>query len=709
VGNGDTLKRKRLTPNKIRSDRLKAAKAAKSAAEIASKGETERRLSEKSGDEGKGQEPAKGVGNGESPEEPGKLSPNQKRRAKIKAAKAVKEASEIENKGKTERRLSEKSGGERKGQEPVKGVGNGESPEEPGKLSQNQKKRAKLKAAKAVKEASEIENKGEAERRLRENNSNERKGQEPAKGVGNGDTLKRKRLTPNKIRSDRLKAAKAAKSAAEIASKGETERRLSEKSGDEGKGQEPAKGVGNGESPEEPGKLSPNQKRRAKIKAAKADAEIANIGEGKQANGTGKRDQIVRPKEQKKNSLSKKSKSSANNLKHISVSPFGDLGNGEGFSLAEFQASPPAKVPIGNAQVDPIKHDELDMKDEREHEELDVKDERDVDDLLHSLQDNPANVKDIVKTVKQAARDIFQDNKVEVHPIGSAGSGLGSYESDIDLTVEHREMGEITSNAKKKHAQDFLRKLNKVLGSQKYGWRCIQFIPTARVPVLKMKEKKNGSEVDITYNNLLPIHNTRLLKLYVDKFRPLGNLIRLVRHWAKCSNIHGAQKGYFSSYSWALMCIFFVQIQYEMPSLQALAKRKKMFLLVDGIETNIAFDANGENFWINDEQRVQNLFVEFLRFYSVVFEADHVASIRIGRLLHWNSPEYAELHFPYPDALTINLEDPFDYTAKGNMIGRRNLAVTLWRPEVITNAIWKAWKKISTQSPRQIMSLMANN
>lgn len=325
-----------------------------------------------------------------------------------------------------------------------------------------------------------------------------------------------------------------------------------------------------------------------------------------------------------------------------------------------------------------------------------------VRELIHSLQDDPADVDQIVRQVREAAQEFFK-TKVDVKPIGSAGSGLGSFESDVDLVIVNEADSTGLWGQQKSRAQTALAGVTKILRA-KDRWQQVEFVKRARVPVLKMK--RNGREIDITYNNTLPCHNTRLLKTYVKLFDPLADLIRLIRHWAKLNGVHGAANGHFSSYSWALLTTFAMQIKHGLPSLQALATERKYICLEEDIETNVAFESrpsplSGEA----QKAPIEDLFYDFFHYYGEVWERGKVASIRLGREATIDDVELNELHLPFNERLTLNLEDPFDYSVKGTGTYRRNLAVTLNTPTLVLDKIKSSWKKLKAQTSASLIDI----
>jgi len=192
------------------------------------------------------------------------LSQNQKRKAKLAAAKA---AAEMESKGKAKGPTAK---GAAKGKAPAtKGAAKGPAPE-PVKLSQNQKRKAKLAAAKAA--AAELESKGKAKGPTAKGTA---KGKGPvAKGAAKGQAPKPVNLTQNQKRKAELAVAKAA--AAELESKGKSKGPTAKGAG---KGKGPvAKGAGKGKGPVAKGAG----------KGKRPVAKGAGKGKGPVAKGAGK-------------------------------------------------------------------------------------------------------------------------------------------------------------------------------------------------------------------------------------------------------------------------------------------------------------------------------------------------------------------------------------------------------------------------------------
>lgn len=90
------------------------------------------------------------------------------------------------------------------------------------------------------------------------------------------------------------------------------------------------------------------------------------------------------------------------------------------------------------------------------------------------------------------------------------------------------------------------------------------------------------THVDVTINNLLPLHNTALVSAYAAIDPRVRDFIFIVKHWAKARHIADAYLSTLSSYAWVLMCIFIAQKAGLVPVLQ----RERPTDIADEVEVN---------------------------------------------------------------------------------------------------------------------------
>ena len=91
----------------------------------------------------------------------------------------------------------------------------------------------------------------------------------------------------------------------------------------------------------------------------------------------------------------------------------------------------------------------------------------------------------------------------------------------------------------------------------------ITLITTARVPVLNFTHRATSMQFDLCVDHVLPVHNSQLLRTYVlidPRVRPL---MVAIKFWATRRSIKEPSNGGLSSYSFALLAIFFLQVSAE--------------------------------------------------------------------------------------------------------------------------------------------------
>ncbi|CAF3748553.1 unnamed protein product [Rotaria socialis] len=246
-----------------------------------------------------------------------------------------------------------------------------------------------------------------------------------------------------------------------------------------------------------------------------------------------------------------------------------------------------------------------------------------------------------------------------LHPAGSYKNGFGFRQSDLDVCVQ------LETNTNESSIQT-LENLAEFLQSKQHLFKNIEIVRNARVPIIRSVHVESNIEVDISLNNMLPIENTRLLRIYSDidpRVRELGFVIKTL---AKQCNICDASRGTLSSYAYTIMMIHFLQ-QIQPPVIPVLQQ-----VLNDHSSDNVSrvrkcgdwnvyfydnlknlsqvWDGYGLNKLSSGE-----LLVEFLCYYTERFNYDtNIVTIRqVKPLLRagkgWFHP-------------TIAIEDPFILT-----------------------------------------------
>ncbi|CAM4967769.1 unnamed protein product [Rotaria socialis] len=245
-----------------------------------------------------------------------------------------------------------------------------------------------------------------------------------------------------------------------------------------------------------------------------------------------------------------------------------------------------------------------------------------------------------------------------LHPAGSYKNGFGFRQSDLDVCVQ------LETNTNESSIQT-LENLAEFLQSKQHLFKNIEIVRNARVPIIRSVHVESNIEVDISLNNMLPIENTRLLRIYSDidpRVRELGFVIKTL---AKQCNICDASRGTLSSYAYTIMMIHFLQ-QIQPPVIPVLQQLNDHSS--DNVsrvrkcgDWNVYFYDNLKNLsqvWDGyglNKLSSGELWVEFLCYYTERFNYDtNIVTIRqVKPLLRagkgWFHP-------------TIAIEDPFILT-----------------------------------------------
>lgn len=186
----------------------------------------------------------------------------------------------------------------------------------------------------------------------------------------------------------------------------------------------------------------------------------------------------------------------------------------------------------------------------------------------------------------------------------------------------------------------------------------------AKMPLLKFTDVATGVDVDFVIGNYLGVRNTMLLNAYCRCDTRVPSLGKLVKHWAKRFELVGVPDGYLNSYAYMLLLIYFLQSRSPpvLPNLQQCSNESypvpdTKWGRNDVWETKFEDDVDvlpvSEN-----QQTAEDLFAEFFRYYSTVFDWQHHAvCIRLaqpGKAID----KYSLLN--PTDADQWYIEDPFD-------------------------------------------------
>ena len=258
--------------------------------------------------------------------------------------------------------------------------------------------------------------------------------------------------------------------------------------------------------------------------------------------------------------------------------------------------------------------------------------------------------------LKKSIASKFQGSKLS--KFGSAESGLSLKGGDFDLCLQIPD-----ANDKK-----ILKKIGGILRGQ--GMENVQIISRAKVPIVKFVDPRSGLHVDISINNTLALHNTRLLSSYAKADSRVKELAICVKHWALHRNLSDSVNGTLSSYAWSILVIDHLLSQGVVSNLQS--GEDRLVIQLDDSEYDITI--NPENTLDKkSDSELPNLLHSFFTNFATRDWDNSIVSIRNGKSITRDSKGWMNEN---PSALDIvnddkenpprmgehhlAIEDPFD-------------------------------------------------
>jgi DNA polymerase sigma len=201
------------------------------------------------------------------------------------------------------------------------------------------------------------------------------------------------------------------------------------------------------------------------------------------------------------------------------------------------------------------------------------------------------------RSVNEFKADLLEFLEAEPHQIETFGSfhcGTQIGETDIDLSVEVPYDSILTdadqstfeqaisdSATRKRIFDEFILRVVQAYLAKTCRLKTI--FCAGRVKILKVKLPLQDYDVclDVSINNQVAVHNSKLIAEYIRIFPPLKSLSILVKFWAKTYQISGSAKGFLSSYAFVILIIYYLQQYKIVPNLQEATHRSEV---VDGYE-----------------------------------------------------------------------------------------------------------------------------
>ncbi|KAI5003811.1 hypothetical protein ZWY2020_030971 [Hordeum vulgare] len=182
-------------------------------------------------------------------------------------------------------------------------------------------------------------------------------------------------------------------------------------------------------------------------------------------------------------------------------------------------------------------------------------------------------IKDILSQIKPAEDDLnrrlsaIKELEVSMQPVaalkGAAAKPFGSFLSnlysksgDLDISVQLMNGSNLPINKKKKIST--LKAVRTAL--QKGGvYGYMEFIPQARVPVLQYVSNRFGISCDLSVDNYPGRIKSKIFYWISTLDERFGDMVLLIKEWAKAQNINDPKSGTLNSYSLCLLVLFHFQ------------------------------------------------------------------------------------------------------------------------------------------------------
>ena len=289
---------------------------------------------------------------------------------------------------------------------------------------------------------------------------------------------------------------------------------------------------------------------------------------------------------------------------------------------------------------------------------------------------------DVYSKYKEVINSVIKENNLEgtiVEPYGSIVNNFLISDGDIDISIVPNNISKIGFRIYLEQIEKELIKLNLIQENDEENDININnnsriYIST-RYARLSVVDLETNIYIDITVHNLLPIKNSKMIRLYSlfdQRFHILGIFLK---HWVKINNIKGAPNKFLSSYALLLLIIHFLQDVVEpkiLPMLQEIMPKDKnkdeyaykYFYDDKEFNTNLYFEDNFDrmkeymniiNCGNENTSSVSELLVQFFEYYAYIYNTINCKHYLIS-IKHSDKNNVANNteHIAYP------LEDPFD-------------------------------------------------
>ena len=151
----------------------------------------------------------------------------------------------------------------------------------------------------------------------------------------------------------------------------------------------------------------------------------------------------------------------------------------------------------------------------------------------------------LLKEIRSIVAQKYSNAKLSL--FGSSNNGFAMKKSDLDICMT------LDEDPSKVNFKRVIRNLGALFRQERERFVNIEERVSAKVPIVKFLHRHTMIEGDISLYNTLALHNTELLRSYVQIDSRTKTLGYVVKHFAKICNIGDASCGTLSSYAYIIM------------------------------------------------------------------------------------------------------------------------------------------------------------
>jgi non-canonical poly(A) RNA polymerase PAPD5/7 len=170
------------------------------------------------------------------------------------------------------------------------------------------------------------------------------------------------------------------------------------------------------------------------------------------------------------------------------------------------------------------------------------------DYMQPSVKDNEDRL-DVIQRIKTIAQELWPDSQIDI--FGSYETGLWLPNSDIDLVImtgTDEDLTElINAFAYKVCSLGMASEMDRIL--------------TAKVPILKMKDRKTGIYLDISFNLDNGLQGIGVVKEYLERYPEAKYIVCVIKYFLKQRGLNDTYSGGVGSF--LLFCLVISSIQHH--------------------------------------------------------------------------------------------------------------------------------------------------